>query len=254
MAKDHKLNTLWLFGISVALLSAGWLMKSFPVFIFAGLAPLFVIMDRAQNEERFWTLSELILIALAIGFLAAHVFEMRFLVISLAQAIVMALAFLGYSFAQQRLGGWTGKFIIILFWLAIEYVLLKLPWRTQFVYLGDALALKTNWLKWTQYTGYLGSSLWILIVNLLLYHSLFREEKIKWVFLIITLLCITGPIVFSYWREGQFVSRTDMISLYDHKISPLNENYIQLGEVIPGIAAGISVLILLVAVTRNNDR
>ena len=254
MAKEHNLHPVFLFGISAALLSAGWLMKSFPVFIFAGLAPLFAITDRARNKEHVWNLTELILMALAIGFLAAYVFEMQFLVMSLVEAIALTLAFLGYSFAYQRLGGWTGKFTIIFFWLAIEYVFLKLPWRHQFIYLGDALALKTDWLKWTQYTGYLGSSLWILIANLFLYITLFRDGKINWVFLVITLLWITVPIGFSYWREGQFISRTEMISLYDHKISTQNENYIRLGEVISSTAAGISVLILLFAVIRNKDR
>ncbi len=253
MAKENNLSPVLLLGISAALLCAGWLMKSFPVLIFAGLAPLFAITDQARDKDRFWNLSELILVGLAIGFFAAHVFKMQSLVMSMVEAIALTLAFLGYSFAYQRLGGWMGKFAIVFFWLGIEYVFLKLPWRNQFTFLGDALALKTDWLGWTQYTGYLGSSCWILLANLLVYLGLFRAGKINWFFIVLALLWITAPIAFSYWRAGQAISRTDMIFLYDGNNSSLNKNYIRLGEVIPRTAAGISVLILLVAVIRNKD-
>ena len=66
MAKNRNLSPALLFTISTALLCAGWLMKSFPVFIFAGLAPLFALNDQVRNEVRVWNRAELILIAQAL--------------------------------------------------------------------------------------------------------------------------------------------------------------------------------------------
>ena len=254
MVKGNKLSPGALFSISSLLLVAGYLMKSFPLFIFAGLAPLFALTDRVQSEDRFWNLAELILIALALGFLAAHVFDNNFLVISLLEAIALSFAFMGHSFVRQRLGIGLGKLPILFFWLAIEYVLLLLPWREKAIYLGDSLTLKTDWLHWTSLVGYAGTSLWVLMVNLLVYLTLFKGDKINWVFLILTLLLIIGPIVFSYFREGRLISRMDMITLYSNKIATPGENYIRRGEVIYKVAAGISALILLAALLKNKTR
>jgi hypothetical protein len=252
MAKDHKPGAFALFAMSSALLCGGWLMKSFPILIFGALAPLFAIADNTRNDRRFWNFSELILVALLIGLMAARVLDVRLLVPAIGQAILLTLAFLAYSISNRRLGNWIGKFTIISFWLTVEYFFLRLPYRDRAIYLGDALILRADWLKWTQYTGYLGTSLWILIANFFLYQALFKEGKINWFFLIMTLLMITGPIGFSYWLHGKSVSRTDMIALYSHR-TLLEENYIRIGEVIPGIAAGISVLIVITAGVVNKS-
>ncbi len=254
MAKKNSLQPGLLFCLAAALLCAGWLMKPFPLFIFAGLAPLFAIIDHAQDEERFWNLAELILVALAAGFLAAHVFELESLFISLVEAIAVTLAFVAYSFAYQRFDGRLGKFTVIFFWLAIEYVFLKLPWRENMIYMADALTLKPDWLKWTHYSGYLGASFWVLAANWMVYLTLLKGGKINGAFLVLTILWITAPIIFSYYFGGMVISRVDMIALYNKKISSLDANYIQQGEVIPRIAAWISLLVLFVAVVKNKTR
>lgn len=251
MAKESNMNPVLLFAIAALLLSLGWLMKSFPFFIFAGLAPLFAITDHSRHEERFWNLMELILGALTLGLFCAAFFEIELLAISLLEGIFLTFAFLGYSFAYQRLGKWIGKLAIVAFWLAIEFAFLMLPWRNHFVFLGDSLELKPGWLNWTKYTGYLGTSFWILIANLLLYYSVLQKKKIRWFILFSTLLWITLPIGFSFWSGAIGISRNNMMSRYDHKVSIANENYIRFGEVIPATAAGISGLILLAAGMQN---
>ncbi len=63
----------------------------------------------------------------AIGLMSAHGFEIRSLVPAIVQAIFLTLAFLAYAYANHRLGNWTGKFTILVFWLAMEYFFLRLP-------------------------------------------------------------------------------------------------------------------------------
>src|SRR5690348_14816259 len=150
MAKKYKVHPGWLFIISACLLSAGWLMKSFPVLIFAAIAPLFAIQDHARDNDRFWSLTELILGSLAVGLFAARLFEMQYLANSLVQAIILSLAFVSSSFAHQRLGNWAGHFTTIIFWIAIEYAVMKSPWSGSFLLLGDVFTHKTEWLGWTQ--------------------------------------------------------------------------------------------------------
>jgi hypothetical protein len=125
-----------------------------------------------------------------------------------------------------------GKLPLILFWLAIEYLMLKFAGENGF-FLADAVSSKPGWLRWTIYTGYTGASLWILVVNLCVYLALFR----KWQYAAILVIVIVGPILYSYSLPPDPGLRME----------PHQGN----GEWIPRTAAWISVLILLSAFTKE---
>jgi hypothetical protein len=254
MAKknNESLPPWLLFVISAILLSAGWLMKPFPIFIFFGFAPLFAIADQAKEGDDFWVNIEFILLALVISFFAAHAFNTSFLVSAIVQAIIFALAFLGYSFSYQSLGSRLGKFTIIFFWLGLEYVLLKLSWREQTAFLADVIQLRTEWVKWNSYTGYLGSSLWILCTNLLLYIAVFKG-KLNWYLLALTFICLTAPVIYSLISKIDGINRMQMISLYSN-VKVESVNYAKRGELVTRTGAWISVLILLLAVVKNQTK
>jgi hypothetical protein len=256
MAKKNKsaINPWILFAAGTLLLTAAWLMKSFPLLIFAGLAPFFAIVDQGKEDDRFWNLSELILAGLTISFFAAHVFEIQFLVAAISQSICLTLAFVGYAFAYQSLGSRLGKFTIVIFWLGIEYILLKTPFRHQIVFLSDALQLHPSWQRWTIYTGYLGSSLWILIINLFIYLGLLKAEKINWYWVGLSIFCIAGPILFSLLGETSLVTRTNMLNLYDGEVKSLPTEYLEHGELIPRTAAWVAGLILLLSLIKNKTK
>src|SRR6478735_10790166 len=101
MAKENKLSPFILFLIATFLLTAGWLMKSFPILIFAGFAPLFALTDQIKKEEVFWESFEWILLALCISFFAAHLFSMTSLPSVFVQGIAFTLSFIAYNFAKQ---------------------------------------------------------------------------------------------------------------------------------------------------------
>jgi apolipoprotein N-acyltransferase len=254
MGKKNN-NTLppWLLFLSSGLLlSAGWLMKPFPIFIFFGFAPLFAIADQAKENDDFWIHTEFILLTLFTSFFAAFVFDSTHLIAAILHAIVFTFAFLAYSFSFQNLGSRLGKFTIIFFWLGIEYVLLKLPWRNDIIFLADAASLKTSWLNWTGYTGYLGATLWILCTNLLLYFAVFKG-KLNLVFLVLTAICLIGPVIASYFISVPYVNRDQMITLYTQGKSTISV-YSKQGELVPRTAAWISLLILLLAFVKNQTK
>src|SRR6478609_4362406 len=174
MAKKN--NPYLLFVISTTLLSASWLMKSFPLLIFTGIAPLFAITDQVNPKKSFWNFFELILLALSISLFASYLFDTKYIVPVLVQSIVFTCSFVAYSFARQNIGEWLGKYCILIFWLAFEYIFLKLSWPTPTLFLADALLLKVEWLRWTHYTGYLGITVWILVTNLVLYYAFLKNE------------------------------------------------------------------------------
>lgn len=254
--KNNRILNVWLLlTIAVLLLTAAWLMKSFPILIFAALAPLFAITDQAREHNSPWNRFELILISLTIGLLAAHAFNFSFTIAILLQAILFTLTFVGYVFAYKNLGARLGKFTIIFFWLGLEYLLLKLPWNNKLVYLADVLLLKPDWYSWTSYTGYLGVTLWILLANLLFYMSLFRASGFNAYFFVGGLLLVVVPIVYSLQVEGSMITYSHMMQLYGFATKgSLPEKYSQQGEFIARTAAWVSVLIILLSFVKNYIR
>jgi apolipoprotein N-acyltransferase len=250
----YEVNPWLLFFIATALLVTSWLMKSFPILIFVALSPLFALADKIHSEDKFWNYAELILIALALSLLAGHIFQLQYLIVSMIQAIGFTLAFVGYGFVHQSLGPRAGKITIIILWLAIEYIFLKLQWPADSLFLADAIQLKTDWLNWTFHTGYLGSSLWILLANLILYLAVFKSGRINWIWLILFLGLLAAPILFSFTSELSGINREEMITLYSNTLGDLKTVYLKRGEFIPRTAAWISVLIFIFALVKNKTQ
>lgn len=237
-----------LFLISAALFAAGWLMKPFPLPIFFAFAPLFAIADQARENDDFWINTEFILLSLVSCFLAAFAFDFAHMVGVLILAITFTVSFVIYTFCFQQLGSRLGKFTIIFFWLATEYVLLKLPWRNESIFLADVLLLKKEWLHWTGHTGYLGGTLWILLTNLFLYITLFKGSFNK-AWLVVTLIALLTPAIASYFIEQASIPRDEMMLLYNTGKSALM-NYSQQGELVTRTSAWVSIVIILLAIVK----
>jgi len=255
MAKKNNTThiSVWiLFVAATLLLSAGWLMKSFPILIFIGIAPLFAISDTAKDKETPWNHLELILLSLATSLFCASVFDTSQLILVLAQAIVLTLAFAGYAFSYQSLGSRLGKFTIIFFWLALEYLMLKLPWRNDFYFLADSLELQSSWWKWNADIGYLSISIWVLIVNLIFYLAVLKSSSINWYLVVLAVLLVAGPVIYSIFSLNEpGLNREQMIALYASGTEAITENYKDRGELIARTAAWVSVLIILLALVKN---
>jgi apolipoprotein N-acyltransferase len=251
MAKKNNTSIApWiLFLLSVALLSGGWLMRPFPLLIFLGFAPLFAIVDQTKQEHSFWTNIEFILLALFVSFFAANGFEVDSVIQAIVQAIVFAMAFLGYTFAHQQLGERLGKFTILFFWIGLEYLLLKLPWRSNSIFLAEVMSSHPSWIRWTLHTGFLGITLWILIVNLLAYFSLFRSGfNIYW--LVATGITLIAPVAYSYYYlKTNGINHEQMIALFS-STTETTGLYGKHGELVSRTGSWISVVILLLSLVK----
>ncbi len=252
MAKKNSAiwNPWGLFVLSSVLLIAGWLMKSFPVLIFVGIAPLFAISDHANTSKNPWNRFELILLASAVALFAANLFDFHLLVLVLAQAIILTFTFVGYSFSYKNLGPRLGKFTVIFFWLGLEYLFLALPWKEQTIFLADSLSLYPYWTKWTQHVGYLGISLWILIVNLVFYLSFFQTKSIRVYLFILAIVLIILPPLLSYQMDTPGINRLQMISHYTLETNILDAQNLRQGEVVAKTSAWVSVLVVLLSFVK----
>lgn len=253
MEKNSSFKPWVLFVISALLLSVGWLVKPFPVFVLVGFAPLFAIVDRVKQDDTFWTNIEFILLSLCVSYFAAYHFESKHVVGALVHGIIFTLAFLGYSYAHQQLGDRLGKFTILFFWLSLEYVLLKMPWRSNVIFLADSFKLKQSWLNWNLHGGYLAVSVWILLCNLLVYMGVFKSG-IKAGWLVAALLLMVIPTLYSHFViHSGGINKTQMLSLYTIT-KPAETRYSRIGELAARTATWVSLLILLLAFVKNKTK
>lgn len=116
----------------------------------------------------------------------------------------MCIPWMGFRFMNKRFGALIGYSSFIIFWLAFEYLHLQdwglsWPWLT----LGNVFAGKTDWVQWYEYTGTSGGSLWILLVNVLLFKTFLdvRDKMIpaRWRKAGIPLVILIIPILLSFF-------------------------------------------------------
>jgi len=160
------------------LLWATWPPSVFTFLIFIAWIPLLWVEDRVESWGKLFGLTYLHMLlwnilttwwiwnASAVGALSAI----------LANSLIMCLPWLLMFFTKRKFGRWIGYSSLIIFWITFEYIHhnweLSWPWLT----LGNAFATHPDWVQWYEYTGTTGGSLWILLVNILLYHLIKKRN------------------------------------------------------------------------------
>src|SRR5690554_1952643 len=97
-------------------------------------------------------------------------------------ALLMTTPFMAYHWTKRMMGVKLGLLSFPVFWIGFEYLHfnweLSTPWLTH----GHIFSVAPQVVQWYSYTGVHGGSLWIAIVNLLLFKALINVlyEKKSW--------------------------------------------------------------------------
>ncbi len=90
-------------------------------------------------------------------------------------ALLMCLPLMAFRQTKKRLGNRVGYLSLPIFWIAFEQLHLSWdltwPWLT----LGNGFAAAPQWVQWYEYTGFLGGSVWVWVVNLLFFNELLKR-------------------------------------------------------------------------------
>jgi apolipoprotein N-acyltransferase len=103
------------------------------------------------------------------------------------------------------------------FWISFEYGHMRWdltwPWLT----LGNSWAPFPQAVQWYEFTGHLGGSLWILIMNYVLYKAISsfmkKDKKVLISHVILFLIIGLGPIIWSYIRYNSYEEKKDPIDV-----------------------------------------
>lgn len=148
--------------------------------LFIGLVPLLYVeyhisQNKLSSRQVFWYAY--------LAFLVFNTFstwwiwlasEAGMVMAEVLNSLFMATIFLWFHQIKKRLGSTKGYFSLVVLWLAFEWLHynwdLSHPWST----FGNTFANYTWLIQWYEYTGALGGSLWVLVVNILIF-NLFRK-------------------------------------------------------------------------------
>lgn len=93
-------------------------------------------------------------------------------------ALLMCLPLMAFRQTHKRLGYRWGYALLPVYWIAFEQLHLHWditwPWLT----LGNGFAAAPGWVQWYEYTGFLGGSVWVWAVNLLVFRAWYGRRGV----------------------------------------------------------------------------
>lgn len=231
----------------LALLSGSLLGLSFlgaPYLLFFAFLPLLEIdirLKKQANKRLFWTFALYTYTALLIWNLIATYWIAQatlggaIAAISL-NALLMLIPWLLARYTRQNINEHYGYLSLILYWLSLEYLHLHWglawPWLT----LGNAFAFFPDWVQWYEYTGVLGGSMWVLLVNIFLFLALKSYYPInRRAFAIYTVFFLLLGFLSSMWVKSTYQTpqKSVEVVVVQPNIDPYKEKFSKGSNFIP---------------------
>ena len=227
-------------GVLLAVLSGGLLTAAWPTWgiaplVFIGFVPLLLIEGRIAQGEKgklFW----LSFLAFLVWNVATTWWVWNATPAAIAawvlNALFMSIVFNVFHLTKKKVcnNPW-GNLFLIPYWLAFEYLTyhwsIKWPWLN----LGGVFSSQVNWVQWYEYTGVVGGTLWVLLVNILIVNIIqfFKEKETKTIFISIGLeaVILLLPILLStsmYKHYEEQGTDTEVI-VVQQNCDPWNEQF-----------------------------
>ena len=224
------------------LLSAGWPERGFPVLLFAGFVPLLIVeyeqwKNRANNHASGFL--PYMIISISTWVLLTTWWVAISTPIGIAATIIVNTSLVGGAFylfhvTHRRLSGAAAAYAALIgYVLTAEFIHLRWDLNFPWLNLGNGFAAYPKWIQWYEFTGIFGGSLWILLVNILLF--LFVRDRILLkicsrtvaIRMAATLVIIIVPIAISlimYSRYTEKINPIDVVVVQPN-LDPYNEEY-----------------------------
>ncbi|MBK6640951.1 MAG: apolipoprotein N-acyltransferase [Bacteroidetes bacterium] len=225
---------------SGVLLAIAWPAAGFAPLLFIAWIPLFFAEDAvARNPKNYG--NHILFFAAYFSFFTFNVlttwwvkYASLFGAIAaiVCNALFMALIFMAFHKVKRKLGVGYGYLSLILFWVAFEHVHmdwdLSWPWLT----LGNGFAAWVQLIQWYEFTGVLGGTIWIFVINILIYQILagrlfdiaeYKKGKKK----LIVLMIILVPVIYSVIRYHTYEEKSNPVNIavIQPNVDPYNEKF-----------------------------
>ncbi len=223
--------------LSGILFAISWPANGFTPLIFVALVPLLFIQQYLGDNNKkgmFWYswLAFFLWNILTTWWIWNSTISgalMAFILNSLFTAIVFQL----YHISRKKLfNNKKGVFILLFYWVTWEYIHMNWDLTWSWLNLGNVFASKHTWIQWYEYTGSLGGTVWVIIVNILIYNIISGFiNKVNRAKVIIStaelILVILVPLIFSISIYNNYQENENPINIVvvQPNIDPYNEQY-----------------------------
>ncbi len=147
-------------------------------------------------------------------------------------SLFMAIVFWAFHAARRKLGNQLGYFALMVFWLSFEIIHVNWDLTWPWLNLGNGFSRNIRLIQWYEFTGTLGGTFWVLLINILII-SIIRNYFFKKGLLklhsniLILLFVVIVPIAYSmvrfYTYEEKHNPRTFVI--LQPNIDPYNDKF-----------------------------
>ncbi len=150
----------------------------------------------------------------------------------LANSFIMAAVFWMFHLAKKRLTPVFrhpsyANWLLVIFWLSYEFFHHRWELTWPWLGLGNAFADNPAWIQWYEYTGTPGGSLWVLVLNLMIFEWMKGKSKMAYAIVptILLPILLSLTLYHSYEEAGDPVSVVVVqpnIDPYSEKFSGMN--------------------------------
>ncbi len=223
------------FILHILLFSLVWPGIDFSFLVFFAYVPILLQMRSMQREGKatrefgWWIFFVQLIWSTINTFWISNATSLGTIASSIVYASIFTIPFvLSYKLASAK-GNTHNKYgllILVLSWLSIDYLQLYWDLYWPWFHLGNAFANTPNWVQWYEYTGVFGGTLWVWMVNIIVYklwiswdHATSLNQKL-WTIVRKTIVYLMIPIAFSFWIKSDF-----KIDGIDYKVGVYQPNY-----------------------------
>lgn len=234
--RSSKKQLVFLAFLCAVLLSLAWPPLPFNFIIFFALVPLLRIEDQIKNHpsggSRLFGLTYITFFIWNVlttwwVWLASPGGAVLAIVLN---SLLMTFPFFFYHKIKIHFGKRAGYIALCAFWLAFEYSHMNWDGTWPWLNLGNVWAGTPSWIQWYEWTGALGGTLWVWVVNIMIYEAIQSYTSTKRLGLssFVTLpLAIVVPIIISYIIKPEDVESKakENIVAVQPNIDPYNEKF-----------------------------
>jgi len=231
-----KNKILWLSIASGILLSFPWVIRGTGLVLFVALIPLLFVATSKSGNVFLQSYPAFLIWNLLSTWWIGYVSISGMLFIAVANSFFMSIVWwAGFNMAN-RFNRLSGYFSLLVFWLSFEFISHKgaLPWP--WLTLGNGFASSVKMIQWYEFTGVLGGSMWILLVNIAIFEciSVIRKGTTKqsWKFLAATTAILVMPIFLSFYLYDKQTGTGKRINavVLQPNIDPYTEKFSGMSE------------------------
>ena len=226
--------------ISGLLLAFSWPTYGFVFFIFIGFVPL-LVAEKTIRESQVKRKGFKVFITAYTGFLIWNIITTWWIWNSTAvgaifalvvNSLLMAFVFILYHWVARRKPLRFSLIFLVAIWISFEKFHLNWDFSWPWLNLGNVFSEHPQWIQWYELTGTFGGSLWIWIINLILFNAVihYQQQQNKSFLLkriLLSIGLVTLGIFSSLYRYYQYQEQGTPFSalLAQPNTNPYTEKY-----------------------------